>query len=69
MINKYLLQLGTQTLHFIKTIEALGFVKDNINPSGFIKFPVNKEFLSSAKGAYVCSSFRSTEKTSRNGRT
>ena len=36
-------------------IEALGFVKDNINPGGFIKFPVNKEFLSSAKGAYVCS--------------
>ena len=52
MINKYLLQVhGSSTSE--KTIEAFRFVKDeNCRVGGIMKFPINRELLSSVKGAH-----------------
>ena len=52
MINKYLLQVhGSSTSE--KTIEAFRFVKDEIcRVGGIMKFPINRELLSSVKGAH-----------------
>ena len=52
MINKYLLQVhGSSTSE--KTIEAFRFVKDEVcRVGGIMKFPINRELLSSVKGAH-----------------